>query len=388
MGSGSSTKYQPFSYKNWSTFKIDMNDIPLKFSDLEKDILQRNDLILTCNFWKEHEIKLCCQESDSSSAEKAKYSNAFMWNYCAIQKGIEQTSDIFKMIQELNDLKRELAASALEWKLFLQFWTGVLDDDATSEADQLLTSILNNIKKAIKMVGKVKVDNEASFMMKALILLREQKELLTNSACIIKLPNYLKNSITAFLYRKVDNYVENSKEVKPIVYMTHYLNTVDEEFEMLTKDRLQLLTKIELKKLRSKYWAVLKENKSHIDLDLNFIYKETSALINEMGQRRLPNINNLSLKKIEKSEKEFHQFLNNSCSYQISTLKMNECKVTTLEGETFESMLKMLKYNLTDALEFDSFVVSTLELVEMLNVCKNIQTLTFGALLGPIDESF
>lgn len=43
--------------------------------------------------------------------------------------------------------------------------------------------------------------------------------------------------------------------------MTHYLNTVDEHYEYLTKERLQIMSKNEVKSLRSKYWAVLKENK-------------------------------------------------------------------------------------------------------------------------------
>lgn len=87
MGSGKSSTYTPFSYKNWSTFNINLREIPFKFSEIDSDLLQRNDLILTCDFCKENQIKIIATE---------KYENQFMCNYCVVQKGIEQTADIFK----------------------------------------------------------------------------------------------------------------------------------------------------------------------------------------------------------------------------------------------------------------------------------------------------
>lgn len=173
-----------------------------------------------------------------------------------------------------------------------------------------------------------------------------------------------------------------------MVYMTHYLNTVDDHYEYLMKERLQIMPKSQIKKLKNIYWAVLKENKRRLDLDLNFVYKETSALVKQMGERRLPNIANLSLKRVERSENEFKQFLNNSCSYQVDNLVIKECKLSSLSGDTFEYLTRLFKYNLQETLEFDGVVASSTELSKLLSVCKKIKKLTFGAILGPDDQNF
>lgn len=91
-----------------------------------------------------------------------------------------------------------------------------------------------------------------------------------------------------------------------------------------------------------------------------------------MGQRRLPNIDKLCIKRIERGEDEFKQFLNNSWSYRINTIEINECKLSSIDGDTFEDMVKMCKYNLEDQLDFEGVVANTREITELLDVSKKI----------------
>ena len=94
--------------------------------------------------------------------------------------------------------------------------------------------------------------------------------------------------------------------------MTHYLNTVDEHYQSLVRERAQVITPKEIKNLKSKYWVAMSETSCNLDINLNFIYKESSELIQKMDSKRFPNINNLTLKRMERSKKELAQFLNNS----------------------------------------------------------------------------
>jgi hypothetical protein len=123
--------------------------------------------------------------------------------------------------------------------------------------------------------------------------------------------------------------------------MTHYLNTVDEHYNNLVKERSQVISIKDIKKMKSKYWAVLKENHKEIDLNLNFIYKESSALIKSMDSKRFPNITNLTLKKMERDEDHVDQFLNNSCSYKLDNLKIDESKLSSLKPTTFNDIVSL-----------------------------------------------
>lgn len=94
-----------------------------------------------------------------------------------------------------------------------------------------------------------------------------------------------------------------SLEPKPMIEMTHYLNTVDEQYNNLMRERSQVINYKEIKRLKSKYWAVLKEKDRKIELNLNMIYKESSMLITAMENKRFPNIHHLTLKRMERDEK-------------------------------------------------------------------------------------
>ena len=41
--------------------------------------------------------------------------------------------------------------------------------------------------------------------------------------------------------------------------MTHYLNTVDEHYQNLVRERAQVITSKDIKNLKSKYWVVMNE---------------------------------------------------------------------------------------------------------------------------------
>lgn len=156
---------------------------------------------------------------------------------------------------------KEVTRRSLEWKIFIQFCSGVLEEESTVDAFNLIDQVLKNTRKSIKLISKVKVENNGSHMLQALDILEEQNILLINSPVLSKLQNYFKKSIINYLFQKTEKFWQQSKESHPVIYMTHYLNTVDEHYEYLTKERLQIMSKNEVKSLRSKYWAVLKENK-------------------------------------------------------------------------------------------------------------------------------
>lgn len=137
------TKGKGFSYKNWSTFTIDMNEIPISFKDLhsrnmgaDKEILKRNDLISKCLSCKENDIKVIANKKE------------FMWNFCTVQKGIEDKEDIFKKILEVNQLTTEVITQALEWKFFMEFWTVVLDEELSGEGMNIIDQVFRDTQEA------------------------------------------------------------------------------------------------------------------------------------------------------------------------------------------------------------------------------------------------
>ena len=91
--------------------------------------------------------------------------------------------------------------------------------------------------------------------------------------------------------------------------------------------------------MKSKYWVVLKEHKKALDVNLNFVYKESTELIKAMENNRFPNIKNLTMKRMERSENEVIQFLNNSCSYKLENLKIDESKLSSLDPSTFNDLI-------------------------------------------------
>ena len=173
MGGGASVngeiKYKAFSYKNWSTFTIDMAEVPIRINELEKDLLNRSDLISPCLFCKENDIKVIAKGKD------------FMCNFCIVQKGIDDKDDIFKKIVELNELHKEVMNTTLEWKIFMEFWTAVLDEELSSEGMDLIDKIFKDAHLAAKNVNKVKVNNDAAALINSIQVLKEWKEKLEDS---------------------------------------------------------------------------------------------------------------------------------------------------------------------------------------------------------------
>lgn len=94
-----------------------------------------------------------------------------------------------------------MCKQALEHKLFIQFWSGVLDEESTEQAQKLISEVLAAAKKAIKYIHKVKIDNNAKYMLKALDILDTQNDILINSEVFKKLGGYFKQSIINFLYK-------------------------------------------------------------------------------------------------------------------------------------------------------------------------------------------
>jgi hypothetical protein len=292
------TKEKGFSYKNWSTFTIDMNEIPISFKDLhsknmgaEKEILKRNDLISKWLSCKENDIKVIANKKE------------FMWNFCTVQKGIEDKEDIFKKILEVNQLTTEVISLALEWKFFMEFWTAILDEELSGEGMNIVDQVFRDTQEAKKEVNRVKIDNDAIALLSAISKLRDWKDTLEHSPVLKKVSDYFQKSIMKFLFNKIEKHCMESREPKPMIEMTHYLNTVDEQYNSLVRERSQVINYKEIKRLRSKYWAVLKEKDKELELNLNMIYKESSMLITAMENKRFPNIHQLTLKRMERDEK-------------------------------------------------------------------------------------
>ena len=110
----------------------------------------------------------------------------------------------------------------------------------------------------------------------------------------------------------------------------------------------------------------LKRNNKKISINLNFVFKESWELISAMDNKRFPNIENLNIKRIERSEKEFQQFLSNCSSYQIRNLSINECKLSSLKGDTFHDLTQLVKYWVQDKLVLEGVVADNQELAELL----------------------
>lgn len=170
--------------------------------------------------------------------------------------------------------------------------------------------------------------------------------------------------------------------------MTHYLNTVDEHYQSLVRERAQVITPKEIKNLKSKYWVAMSETNCNLDINLNFIYKESSELIQKMDSKRFPNINNLTLKRMERSKKELAQFLNNSWSYKVNNLIFNESKISTLDPSTWSDLVRMVKHNVQHSLAFEGIVITNSQMMDMLDAWVNVKELIFGAVLGVDGSDF
>lgn len=146
-----------------------MAEVPIRVSDLDKDLLVRSDLITPCLFWKDNDIKVIAKGKD------------FMCNFCVVQKGIDEKDDIFKKIVELNELHKDVMNSTFEWKIFMEFWTAVLDEELSSEGMTLIDKIFKDAHIASKNISKVKIDNDAAVLIESIRVLREWKDKLEES---------------------------------------------------------------------------------------------------------------------------------------------------------------------------------------------------------------
>ena len=149
--------------------------------------------------------------------------------------------------------------------------------------------------------------------------------------------------------------------------MTHYLGTVDEHYDNLVRERQQVITAKDIKKLRAKYWAVLSHKGKDIDLNFNFIYKESASLIKAMEDRRFPNIRTLTMKRMERDEKQVTHFLNSSVSYKLENLVIDECKLSSLHQTTFNDVVRLIKQNVQNQLSLDSVVMNTKQMLEVMD---------------------
>lgn len=170
--------------------------------------------------------------------------------------------------------------------------------------------------------------------------------------------------------------------------MTHYLNTVDEHYENLVRERSQVIEMKDIKRLRSKYWAVLSHKNKEIDLNFNFIYKESASLIKEMDHKRFPNIKNLTLKRMERGEDLFVQFLSNSVSYKLDHLLIDECKISSIQQTTFNDLVRLIRQNVQEKLSLDSVVIKTKQALDILDAWESIKEISFGLIAGLDDTKF
>jgi hypothetical protein len=120
-------------------------------------------------FCKDNDIKVIAKKKD------------FMCNYCTVQKGIDEKDDIFKKILEVNQLNRDVMTSALEWKIFMEFCTAILDEELSNEGMDLIDSVFKDAHDAVKEVNKVKVDNNAESLLHAISKLQDCKDTLEHS---------------------------------------------------------------------------------------------------------------------------------------------------------------------------------------------------------------
>lgn len=128
-----------------------------------------------------------------------------MCNYCTVQKGIEQKEDIYKKIIEVNEINSEVMTTALEWKLFMEFTTVVLDEDLAFEGMEVVDKIFKEAHQATKEVNKVKTENRAEPLLAAITLLNDCKDTLEHSPVLKKITNCFRKSISQYLYMKVKN---------------------------------------------------------------------------------------------------------------------------------------------------------------------------------------
>jgi len=199
-------------------------------------------------------------------------------------------------IVEFNELNKHVMASALEWKIFMEFCTVVLDEELAAEGMKLIDKLFKDAHSAVKDMISVKTSFDGAVFTHSIQTLNECRSILDGSLLLNRISESFKGTVSAYLFRKIQKHCEASKDPTPVIDLTHYLSTVDEQYQSLVKERSQVITAKEISKLKSKYWVALKEQNKVIDLNLNFIYKETSAMIKEMNLKRFPNIASLTLK--------------------------------------------------------------------------------------------
>lgn len=124
---------------------------------------------MKCNFWKENDVKVIANKKD------------FMCNYCTVQKGIDDKEDIFKKILEVNTVTKEVMATALEWKIFMEFWTAILDEELSSQGMTLIDRIFTDTQKAIKDINQVKINNDGEALLHAISVFNDCRDTLEHS---------------------------------------------------------------------------------------------------------------------------------------------------------------------------------------------------------------
>lgn len=71
--------------------------------------------------------------------------------------------------------------TALEWKLFMEFCTTILDEELSTEGMELIDNLFRDAHQAQKDINQVKIDNKAEPLLNAINLLNDCKDTLEHS---------------------------------------------------------------------------------------------------------------------------------------------------------------------------------------------------------------